>query len=192
MFTDMTPPLVTAARATAAATGFAHSSTDEVGRLLRTLVATIDDGVVAEIGSGCGVGTAWLASALRPDVSLVTVELDAERARRVAGLFARATAVTVLSGDWHQLRERAPFALLFGDGDRCKDEDLHPLLRRGGIVVLDDFTDPADWSDERRQGGDPLRDRWLSDPRYATTMVGVGLDKLTRASRAQALVATRL
>jgi predicted O-methyltransferase YrrM len=43
---------------------------------------------VAEIGSGCGVGSAWILSALDPEVPFVTVELDAIRAAEVTELLA--------------------------------------------------------------------------------------------------------
>ena len=35
---------------------------------------------VAEIGTGCGVGAAWIVSALDPGVTFVTVERDASLA----------------------------------------------------------------------------------------------------------------
>lgn len=43
---------------------FEHSCTPGVGRLLALLAGRVRDGLVGEIGAGCGVGTAWIANAL--------------------------------------------------------------------------------------------------------------------------------
>ena len=67
---------------------FERSSIPEIGRLLTVLVAARPRGRFAEIGTGCGVGSAWVADALGPEASLVTVELDDDRAAAVARLFA--------------------------------------------------------------------------------------------------------
>ena len=70
-----TPPLVGRALA------FEASSMPEVGRLLHVLAAQRGRARVGEIGTGTGVGAAWIVSALPPEVPFVTVELDADRAR---------------------------------------------------------------------------------------------------------------
>lgn len=186
------PVIVQTARSLAADRAFANSCTDDVGQLLRALAATITEGVVGEIGTGCGVGAAWMASGLRTGVRLVTIDVDEGHAAAASGLFAAFPNVRVLRGDWRLISAHAPFALLFADAAPSKDADLYPLMRPGGIVLLDDFTDPDDWGDARRREGDPRRDRWLNDDRYASIMVGVGRDKFGGATRAQALLATRL
>lgn len=72
---DAVPPRVVEAQRRARELGFTRSCTDDVGRLLRVLAATVR-GTVGELGAGCGVGTSWLASGLGPHASLVSVELD--------------------------------------------------------------------------------------------------------------------
>src|SRR5689334_13585141 len=87
------------------------------GRLLATLAAACAGGRIGEIGAGTGVGAAWIASAMPDDATLVTVELDDERASAVTQLFADDPRVTVLCGDANELIPReAPFDLLFIDG----------------------------------------------------------------------------
>ena len=73
-------------------------------------------GVVAESGTGSGVGTAWLHSGLAADARLVTVERDPELARRAAGLLTDDPRVQVLTGDWRLLEQHAPFDAFFCDG----------------------------------------------------------------------------
>ena len=46
--------------------GYVSFCRNETGRLLATLAAT-RDGTMAEFGTGCGVGTAWLRSGVRGD-----------------------------------------------------------------------------------------------------------------------------
>lgn len=152
---------------------FEHSSIPEVGRLLATLVTQRPRGRFAEIGAGCGVGSAWIADALGPEAAFVTVEADAERAGAVARLFEDIPQVRVLEGDWHEvLPSEAPFDLLFFDGGRWKSTDVVAeseaalaLVAPAGIVVIDDMTPPALWPEEWRGKPDPVRDFWLSDPR---------------------------
>ena len=65
------PPLVARAKAAAEALGFDKSCRDEDGMLLHVLAGRRGIERVAEIGTGTGVGTAWLASALPPGVTVV-------------------------------------------------------------------------------------------------------------------------
>ena len=82
------PPLVTRARELERELGFERSSIPEVGRLLHVLAGQRGRTRVGELGTGCGVGAAWIVSALPPTVPFVTVELDEQLARASASLFA--------------------------------------------------------------------------------------------------------
>ena len=170
------PPLVERAETLAVRLGFERSSTREVGRLLHLLAAQRGRARVGEIGTGCGVGTAWLVSALSPEVPLVTVEADAERAASAQELFAPDPNVRVVLGDWHEVMPaEAPFDLLFYDGGGKQRPDLDgeqvaALLAPGATLVMDDLT-PG-----RRAGGDPVRSFWLSHPDLAATEVTVAPD----------------
>jgi predicted O-methyltransferase YrrM len=139
---------------------------------------------VAEIGTGAGVGAAWIVSALPPSVPFVTVELDPALASAAAHLFAEDENVSVLQGDWHELLPpEAPFDLLFydGGGKQLPEQDGEQavgLLAPGGTVVLDDLTPGA-------AGPDPVREFWLGHPALAAT------ELLTTPATA-AIVATRI
>jgi predicted O-methyltransferase YrrM len=136
------------------------------------LAATRGRARVAEIGTGTGVGAAWIVSALDPAVSFVTVELDAGRAAAARDLFGEDPNVRVLAGDWHELMPpEAPFDLLFYDGGGKQRPDLDGeqvfgLLAPRGVVVMDDLTP---WREEP----DPVREFWLNHPRLAAVELAV-------------------
>ena len=163
------PNLVHRAEALAKAMRFERSSTTEIGRLLAVLVAARPQGRFAEIGTGCGVGSAWIADSLGEDASLVTVELDDDRAAAVSRLFADCPSVTVIHGDWHELLPpEGPFDLLFFDGGHWKRGDVPAestqalsLVAPGGIVLIDDLTPESMWPEEWRGQPDSVRDFWL-------------------------------
>jgi predicted O-methyltransferase YrrM len=159
------PPLVARALALERKLGFERSSIREVGRLLHVLAAQRGRARVGELGTGCGVGAAWIVSALPPRVPFVTVELDETRARAAAGLFVADENVRVLQGDWHELMpSEAPFDLLFLDSGKqhpeVDGEDVIGLLAPGATIVMDDLT-PG------RPGPDPVREFWLDHPQIA-------------------------
>jgi predicted O-methyltransferase YrrM len=75
---SFTPVLVERASTLARQQQFAASSLPEVGRLLAVLTATIGQGRIGEIGTGYGVGAAWIVSMLRDGVSFFTIDTNAQ------------------------------------------------------------------------------------------------------------------
>jgi predicted O-methyltransferase YrrM len=158
---------------------FERSSIPEVGRLLAALVAQRSAGRIAEIGTGCGVGAAWIASALGPEAYFITVETDEERAGAVERLFADRPNIRVLQGDWHHLLPlEGLFDLLFFDGGHWKSGDVAAeseqalaLVAPGGTVLVDDMTPQALWPEEWRGKPDPAREFWLRDGRLVASEI---------------------
>lgn len=167
------PPRVVAAERIASELGFGLSCIPEVGRLLKVTAASKPHGVVAESGTGSGVGTAWLHSGLGAGARLVTVERDEELARRAAGVFADDDRVTVLAGDWRLLERHAPFDVFFCDGGGKRDdpERVVSLLAPGGLLVLDDFTPSPHWPPRFGDEVDELRLFYLTHPALDATEV---------------------
>lgn len=163
--------------------GFENSSAPETGRLLHLLAAQRGRARVGEIGTGTGVGAAWIVSALPPSVPFVTVEPDPARAAAAQELFAEDENVRVLEADWREvMAAEAPFDLLFYDGGGKQRPDLDGeavvgLLAPGGTVVLDDLT-PG------RPGPDPVRAFWLGHPRLVAA-------ELTLSPTMAAIIAVR-
>ena len=56
--------------------GFKLASEPQTGSLLRTLAASKPSGKFLEIGTGTGIGTAWLLAGMDQDSSLISVEND--------------------------------------------------------------------------------------------------------------------
>jgi predicted O-methyltransferase YrrM len=163
------PPLVERALEIEGRLGFERSCIREVGMLLHVLAAQRGRVRVGELGTGCGVGAAWIVSALPPTVPFVTVELDETRAQAAAELFAADENVRVLQGDWHELMPpEAPFDLLFLDSGKqhpeIDGEEVVGLLAPGATIFMDDLT-PA------RPGLDPVREFWLNHPEIAAVEI---------------------
>lgn len=167
------PPLVGRALALAESLGFEKSCAPEDGALLHVLAARRGTGRVAEIGAGCGVGSAWLVSALPPETPFFTSEIDPGLAAEVTALFSDDENVHVLSGPWRDtLPVEAPFDLVFVDASDAKDDvdAVVGLLAPGGTAVLDDFRFAFETPDRRR-------DAWLDHPLLTAIEVWVTSDR---------------
>lgn len=173
------PLLVQRAMGLARTAGFSRSCLPEVGRLLSVLTHTVSNGTVGEIGTGYGVGTAWMAYGLAPSAHLVTVELDVQAAQAAASLFHGQDNVQVIAGDWRELLFHGPFRLLFIDARDAKANDPEPVLDAlapGGMAILDDFTPLDQWPEEWHGCPDPVRNFWLYNLRLASTEILVRPD----------------
>ncbi len=136
------------------------SSLPAVQALLRVLATGRD---VAELGTAFGEGAAAIAETAR---SLVTVELDPERAAVARERLAGLEHVEALEGDAYELlRGRGPFGLVFADGGAYDWEQILELLEPAGLLVKDDLT-PG-----RSVEGDPVREFLLRDPRLAAVEI---------------------
>ena len=129
------------------------SSLPEVQQLLAVLATGRR---VAEAGTAFGEGAEAMAATAR---SIVTVELDPERAATAARRLEPFSNVELLEGDWRELLPpRGPFELVFLDAGGFKHAPeergdlVLGLLEPGGLLVMDDLTPGF-------PGPDPVR-RW--------------------------------
>ena len=149
------------------------SSLPAVQALLRVLAT---GRAVAEFGTAFGEGAAAIAETAR---SLVTVELDPERAAVARERLASLENVEALEGDAYELlRGRGPFGLVFADGGAYDWEQILALLEPRGLLVKDDVT-PG-----RAVEGDPVREFLLRDPRLQAV-------EILTTSETAAIVAAR-
>jgi len=174
----------------------------EVGALLRVLATAIGARKILEIGTAVGYSGIWLAGALPADGMLMTMEMDARRAKEAQGNFDRAgltNRVSVMLGDAQRLiaKVAGPFDLIFQDGDKKMYtpllDRLVSLLRPGGLLVTDNvlwdgkvvpgfITSAADDKDTRAIA--EYNERVATHPALLTTVIplrdGVSISVKTR------------
>ena len=185
------PPLVAAATARARQAGFPMSSDPTVGRLLAVLAAHLPEGArVLELGTGTGVGTAWIVSGLLPrtDVTVTSVEKHP------------GTAAAAAAGDWPSfvglrcgdalevLAEGGVFDLIFADAPGGKWEGLDrsvAALRPRGLLIVDDMTPEPHWTDSYRAAQDKVRQALLSATGLTSAELAVGSGVILSARRGQ-------
>jgi predicted O-methyltransferase YrrM len=180
------PPIVSRAFDVSRRAGYVSFCRNETGRLLAALAAT-RSGTMAEFGTGCGVGTAWLRSGMRAEARIVTAELDATLADAAAVIFDDDPSVEVLAANWSTLMDQGPYSLLLLDSGQPAEvgvDRVADLVEPGGIVVLDDFTPCESWPPVANGRVDTLREEWLTDERFTAVEVMI-------ASDASAVIATR-
>src|SRR3954463_11512124 len=172
------PDVVTRAFDVSRRSGYVSFCRNETGRLLAALAAT-RTGTMAEFGTGCGVGTAWLRSGLRGDATILTAELDGKLANAPAKISENVPKVEFRSADWSTLLDQGPFSLLFLDSGEPTEvgvDRVADLMEPGGLVVLDDFNPCEMWPPVTYGRVDTLREQWLTDDRFTAVEVMVATD----------------
>jgi predicted O-methyltransferase YrrM len=159
------------------------------GKLLQLLARVMGARHILEIGTLGGYSTIWLAQALPPGGSLVTLEADAHHAA-----VARANIERAGFGAVVELREgraldllptlaaegRCPFDLVFIDADKPNSAEYFrwalKLARRGSLIIADNVVrdgaiiDP-DCRDASVQGVRRFYEAVAAEPRVSATAV---------------------
>lgn len=182
-----TPALVERAYAAARSIGFPVTREDPghgrgsaclpgVGRFLAVLAAGCHGGRIAEMGTGAGIGAAWMSGAMPADCTLLTAEIDPVRAAAASQVLADDERVQVLIGDAvTELGPSAPFDLIFADCGVREDVTFATLvswLKPGGRIVGDDVTPVGALPpDSPFREHDPKRELFAGDTRLVWTEV---------------------
>jgi predicted O-methyltransferase YrrM len=174
------PALVADTTNRATAAGFAFSCDPAVGRLLAVLASHLRPKAhVLELGTGAGVGTAWIVSGLLPrnDVTVTTLEKDPQ------------IAVLAAQGDWpgfvdlrtgdalDLLNKIGTFDLIFADAQGGKWEGLdHTIaaLNPHGLLMVDDMTPTPEWTGEQHARQGEVRQTLLTSPLLTSVEVNHG------------------
>jgi predicted O-methyltransferase YrrM len=149
-----------------------------VGQLLRFLASTKPGGRFLEIGTGTGVGTAWLRSGMDPDARLMTVDIDAAAvavARRHLSHDPRIQFVTADARTMLAVQRANSFDLIFADALPGKYDfvaETLALLAPGGIYAVDDMMPQPDWPSEHY----PLAEKMVNDLAALSGVTCVGLN----------------
>lgn len=131
--------------------GFFMASEPRTGSLLATLAASKPGGRLLELGTGTGVGTAWLLSGMGPAATLDSVDNDAVvlgLARRHLGRDRRARFHLTDAAGFLGQCEPQTYDLIYADTWAGKFTHLDlalSLVTPGGIYVVDDLLPQASW-----------------------------------------------
>jgi demethylmenaquinone methyltransferase/2-methoxy-6-polyprenyl-1,4-benzoquinol methylase len=164
------PERVAMARARASALGFELSSEPSVGALLAVLAAASPDGArICELGTGAGVGLAWIVHGLgdRQDARVFTVDTDQELLATVAVAGWPDSVEFVCDDGASAVRALAPLDLVFADAPGGKIDGLDgtiAALAPGGVLVVDDMDLALHADDGYREPIAAVRARLLADP----------------------------
>jgi len=150
--------------------GFTMSCEPDTGALLAVLAAAVPTGGrILELGTGAGVGTAWLIHGLaaRTDVELVTVDNDQATAD-LAAQAAWPSYVRPIIGDAVDVTAReGTFNLIFADAQGGKWHGLDTTiaaLRPGAHLLVDDMTPPHFANTHHEHKTSEVRTRILDHP----------------------------
>jgi predicted O-methyltransferase YrrM len=161
----------------AAALGFDMNSGMQVGELLALLAASKPGGRFLELGTGCGLGVAWLLSGMDAHSQLVSVDTDAGPqaiARDVLGADRRVTFVLEDGGAVLERTDAGSYDLIFADAWPGKfshlDEAL-AALRTGGLYVVDDLLPQPNWPDGHQANVDAYLDDLRGRDGFAFTQM---------------------
>jgi predicted O-methyltransferase YrrM len=134
--------------------GFELASEERTGALLRVLAASKPGGRLLELGTGTGVGMAWLLDGMDRDARLITVDRNAELQAIPRAVFAGDPRLEIVTEDGLAFLRRQParsFDLIFADAIAGKYEGLGEtlrLVRRGGLLVVDDLIARKNWPED--------------------------------------------
>jgi predicted O-methyltransferase YrrM len=162
----------------------------EEGRFLQVLVAACRARLALEIGTLGGYSGTWIARGLPDGGRLITLEVDPKRAEiasehfRLAGVDDR---VEIRIGDAHsllpELSDEGPFDFVFIDADKGNYDNYYeaclPMVRRGGIIAVDNTLWSGWVADSARQDDDTLalrafNDKLHRDERVALSLLSLG------------------
>jgi predicted O-methyltransferase YrrM/precorrin-2 methylase len=137
----------------AVAAGTHYGSDAHTGALLRTLAASKPGGHLLELGTGIGLGTAWLLDGMDADARLTSVDIQdvGGIARRCLGDDARLELLTMDGALFLAGIGARRFDLIFADappGKLAQLEQALDALAPGGLYVADDM-DPGLHTSER-------------------------------------------
>ncbi|MFN2495807.1 MAG: O-methyltransferase [Pseudonocardiaceae bacterium] len=157
--------------------GFAMSCTNRTGALLATLAASKPDGRFLELGTGTGVGAAWLLAGMTRHAHLVTVETDpatAAIARKILGGEKRVSLVVADADTWLDNYDGPGVDLVFVDcrpGKSHRRTDLLTHLNLGGMYVGDDLLPQPTWPDDHQPRVDTFLAEIVTQPGLQVTVL---------------------
>lgn len=151
---------------------FTMASEPLTGALLRVLATSKPCGRFLELGTGTGVGTAWMLSGMDAQSTLISVDVSPEFqavAREAIGHDRRLTLVTSEGAPFLRGQQSASFDLIFADAMPGKYEALDEaldLVKHGGFYVVDDMLPQPNWPEGHAEKVPVLMDQLWARPDF--------------------------
>jgi len=171
------PELVRKTERVAARGQFRMSSEPRTGALLRALVASKPGGRILEIGSGVGVGAAWLLDGMDAAARLTTIEVHERIGAVCRALLAEDERVEVVTSDacaWLERYDGPPFDFVFVDTTTAKfhrRDLIFAHLAEGALFVADDLLPQDSWAPEHPARVELFRKEILTEPCLVPALV---------------------
>lgn len=152
--------------------GFGMASEPLVGALLRTLARSKPGGRMLELGTGTGVGSAWLLDGMDAAAKLISVDTEAAGQAVAREFLDGDKRLDLVTGDALEFlgrQARESFDLVFADAMPGKYEGLEEALAvvaRGGFYVIDDLRPQANWPEGHAAKVPVLIERLAADERF--------------------------
>ncbi len=141
---------------------FTMASEPKTGALLCVLAASKPAARLLELGTGTGVGTAWLLSGMDAASTLISVDTNfsfQSIAQGILGNDPRLSLVLEDAVDFLVRQQPASFDLVFADALRGKFDALDEALavvKPGGFYVIDDLLPQPNWPEGHAEKVPPL------------------------------------
>ena len=151
--------------------GFDMMSDPLTGNLLATLAASKPGGQLLELGTGVGLGTAWLLSGMDEAARLETVEMNADLTKIAEEHLGRDERLTIHTEDGLEFLRQAQgqtYDLIFADtfpGKIDQPELALNLVAPGGFYIIDDLNLAWQERDELENPNDFILNIWRGQRR---------------------------
>ena len=151
--------------------GFDMMSDPLTGNLLATLAASKPGGQLLELGTGVGLGTAWLLSGMDEGARLETVEMNADLTRIAEEHLGHDKRLRVYTEDGLEFLRRLQgqtYDLIFADtfpGKIDQPELALNLVAPGGFYIIDDLNLAWQEQDEIENPDDFILNIWQGQRR---------------------------
>ncbi|VVQ28488.1 hypothetical protein PS943_00924 [Pseudomonas fluorescens] len=165
------PKAVVIARSRARELQFKISCDDRVGRLLAVFAAAVPSGGrILEIGTGVGVGTAWISSGLheKTDIEVVSVEVDFELSHATSNWSWSPNIKFIAADALEVLRSPGGFDLIFADASPIKYGHIESVINAlcpKGVLIIDDLGANPEATVSQREKIEGLRNSLLYHPK---------------------------
>jgi predicted O-methyltransferase YrrM len=168
------PPILDQIAADTVAAGFTMASEPKTGALLSVLAASKPGGRLLELGTGTGIGTAWMLSGMDASARLDTVDVDdtvMDIARRYLGSDPRVTFHHMDGAEFIARSTKDRYDLIYADawpGKFSQLDEALELLSLGGIYFIDDLLPQPNWPEGHAPKVPALIDAIERKPGFAT------------------------